>query len=62
MREDQRAGEPVRDVVARAERVGDGVAGCGVHRPEAEAAIERGERQAGAGLAVAAVARPRGAR
>ena len=46
----------MRDVVAGPERVGDRVARGRVHRPEAEAAVERGEREPGAGLAVGAVA------
>ena len=53
--EDQRVGDAVGELVAGAERIGDGVAGGGVDRPEADAAVEGGERQAGAGLDVAAV-------
>src|SRR3954453_3517084 len=56
VREYQRAGQSVGDMVARAERVGDGVAGGGVHGPEAEAAVQRRQREPGAGFAVGAVA------
>ena len=45
----------MRQAEAGAERVGDGVAGGGVDRAEADAAVEGGEQHAGAGLGVLAV-------
>ena len=62
VREDQRVGDAVGELVAGAERVGDGVAGGGVDRAEADAAVEGGEREAGAGLDVGCRPRRRGAR
>ena len=55
VREDQRVGDAVRDPVPRAERVGERVAGGGVDRPEADAAVEGREREAGPRLDVGAV-------
>jgi hypothetical protein len=51
VREDQGAGSAVGDVVADAERVGDGMSCRRVDGAEAEPTIMRGERQAGTSLA-----------
>ena len=45
----------MRQAEPRAERIGDRVAGGGVHRPEADAAVVGGEQQARPRLGVAAV-------
>jgi hypothetical protein len=55
MRKNHGAGETVGDMMAGAERIGDGMSSRRVHWTKAEAAVKRRQRKTGAGLAIRAV-------